>query len=178
MRGNGRGLNAQWKVFSHFLYSQRCVYLSNKPVSQSKTTRAVTTASTLQKPRLPFSLHLFHSEVAGSWFLSPLWDRVLNKGLRLNSITDVWWWYRWTHTCFHLLYWSCFTRLLQYGYVSKRKPEVCFLYAYFKQEGFVMTSAMRCVCDCSVLMNVFHWWKVSSLYINETHSLTFITVQK
>ncbi|XP_067246133.1 semaphorin-3D [Chanodichthys erythropterus] len=23
MRGNGRGLNAQWKVFSHFLYSQR-----------------------------------------------------------------------------------------------------------------------------------------------------------
>lgn len=132
-RERKRGLNAQWKVFSHFLYSQRCVYLSNHPVSQSKTTRAATTASTLQTPSLPLSLRLSPSaslRVAGSWFLSLLWDKVLNKGLRLNSITDVCWCYRWTHTCFHLLYCSRFTRLLQYGYMSKRKPEVCFLWIF------------------------------------------------
>ncbi len=128
-----RGLNAQWKVFSHFLYSQRCVYLSNHPVSQSKTTRAETTASTLQTPSLPLSPSA-SLRVAGSWFLSPLWDRDLNKGLRLNRITDVCWCYRWMHTCFHLLYCSCFTRLLQYGWVRENRR--CVSFEYFKLEGF------------------------------------------
>lgn len=133
MRGKGRSLTVQWKVFSHFLYSQRCVYLSNNPVSQSKTTRAVTTASTLQKPRLPFSLSL--SQSLSICFTLSGWQLVFVSSLRqgFKQRAQV----KQHHRCLvmvqvnsHMLSFTLLVLLYQIVpvWICKRKPEVCFLF--------------------------------------------------